>query len=393
MSSKRMMTPIHTNPSPRSSPISSPPAAPSRPRTAPNTPKVPASTSSSHGLVERPYAPVLPPLTSSHERETVEALVGLASARRPSPTTANLTSSFSAINVAIPNGLPNSHTRTSSEYDYSSNIPSRVTHSNEYSPDTTQDTGSTDASSTRPRRRRRSNSDGVESPRDHSKPYDGHVLKEDTDASQHPLTPAPWNYSQAPQRDPPHVPHPLLPKSMAISRRENKSKHHSHSQRQQLPPPHHLLPPRAQQALVYRSQQPIVRYSKQTNRPQMLRTESHHTYSTDMDGYKVLRGAIPVELVQAAANILDHGMEKVQTQPTHRVFGLSLQAYEVRDEFMRNVSTCLYLPSLGSRCRSYIHFFQFLYSQAHYFGAMSLPKWASSSFYDQKSHISTVCAF
>lgn len=341
MSSKGTMTPIHTNPSPRSSPKPFPPATPSRLKTAPNTPKVPASTSSAHGLVERPYAPVLPPSTSSYDRETVDALVGLASAKQLSPTTANLTSSFSAINVATPNGLPNSYMRTSSEHDYSSNVPSRVIYSNECPPDTAQETRSTDASSTRLRRRRRSNSVGVESPRDHTKPYDGHVLKEDTvmgNASQHPLAPSPWNYPQALQQDPRHVPHPLLPNSMAHSRRENKSKQHSHSQRQQLPSPHHLLPPRAQQALVCRSQQPIVRYSKQTNGPQMPRNESPHTYSTDLDGYKVLRGAISVELAHAAANILDHGMEKVQTEPTHRVFGLSLQAYEVRDEFMRNVS-------------------------------------------------------
>lgn len=352
MSSKRKMTPIHTDPSPRSSPLSSPPAAPSRPGTAPN---LPASTASSRGLVERPYAPVLPPSTNSQEQETVEALVGL---RQLSPTSANLTTSFSAINVAIPNGLPNSYTRTS--YDYSSNISSPVTQSNEYSPDTTEDTRSADASSTRSRRRRRSNSVGVESPRDHTKPYDGHVLKEDTvmgDASESPPAHSPLNKPQAPQRDSHPAPQPSLPTSMAVARRENKSKQHSHSQRQQLPPPHLLLPPGAQLALVYQPQQPIARYSKQSNRPQMPIAEPLGTYSTDMDGYKVLRGAVSIESVQAAANILDHGMEKVRILPTHKVFGLSVQAFGVRDEFIRNVSAyLLYPPSVGSHCRSCIQF-------------------------------------
>lgn len=347
MSSKGTMTPIHTNPSRRSSPKAAPPAAPSRPKPAPNTPTVPASSSSyaSHGLVERPYAPVLPPSTTSHERETVEALVGLASANQLSPTTANLTSSFSAINVAIPHGLPNSSQPTSSQYDYSSNIPSPGIHSDEYLSDTAEDTRNTDASSTRPRRRRRSNSVGVESPRDHRKPYDGHVLKEDTVMGD---APSPWNYPQAPQQDPRHVPHPLLPKSMALSGRVNKSKHHPHSQRPQLPPPHYLLLPRAQPALVTRSQQPIARHSKQTNKPQILKTESPRMYATDVDGYKVLRGAVSVELAKAAADILDHGMEAVEKGDTHKSFGLSLQAYRVRDEFTQNVSARLYYhPSLG----------------------------------------------
>ena len=331
MSSKGTMTPsIHTNTSRRSSPKAVPPAAPSRPKTAPNTPKVPASTSSSITLVERPYAPTLPPSTSSPDQDTAEVLLGLASTKQLSPTTANLTSSFSAINVAIPNGLPNSDTQTPSEYDYSSNIPSRVMHSHEHSPDTTQDTKSTDASSTKPRRRRRSNSDGVESPRDHTKPYDGHILKKDTvvgDASHRSLAPSQRNSSQTPQQDPHHALHPLLPKSTASSRRENKSQQHSHSQRPQLPPPDYLLLPRA-----------LIRQPQQ----------SPQTYRTDEDGYKVVRRAVPFEIAQAAANILDHGMEKVQIGPTHQVFGLFLQAYEVRDAFMRNVSAYLcHQPSLG----------------------------------------------
>ena len=346
MSSKGMMTPsIHTNPSRRSSPKSVPPAAPSRPKAAPNTPTVPASTSetASQGLVERPYAPVLPPSTSSHDRETVEALIGLASSNQLSPTTANLTSSFSAINVAIPNGLPNPSKRTASQYDYSSNIPSPGIHSDEYPSDAAEDTGITDASSTRPRRRRRSNSFGVESPRDHRKPYDGHVLKEDTVMDN---ATSPWNYPQTPQQGSHHVPHPLLPKSMAPSGRVNKSKHHPRPQQLQLPPPHCLL--QAQPALVTRSQQPIVRHSKQTNKPQMPKTESPRMYATDVDGYKVLRGAVSVELAQAAADILDHGLKIFEEGPTHKSFCLPVQAYRVRDEFIKKVSALLcHHPSLG----------------------------------------------
>lgn len=349
MSSKGTMTPSNpTDPSRRSSPKAVPPAAPSRPKTAPNTPNAPASTSSSIPFVKRPYAPVLPPSTSSPDRDTAEHLVELRGQSDQSPTTANLSSSFSAFGV---NGLPNSDTRTSSEYDYSSNIPSRVIHSNEYSPDITQDTKGTDASSTRSRRRRRSNSLGVESPREHSKPYDGHVLKEDTvvgDASQPPITPSLWNYPQAHQQEPHHVPHPLPPKSIAPSRRENKSKQHSHPQRRQLPPLYLPILPQSQQAHVRQPQHDIIPYSRPTNRPQTPRTELQYIYPTDVDGYKVHRRAVPIELAQAAANILDHGMEKVQIGPTHQVFGLSLQAYEVRDEFMRNVSAHLcHQPSLG----------------------------------------------
>ena len=76
--------------------------------------------------------------------------------------------------------------------------------------------------------------------------------------------------------------------------------------------------------------------------------ESPRTYSTDADGFMVLLGAVSIERAQAAANILDHGMEKVQIQPTHKEFGLTEQAYEVRDEFVRNVSARLcYHPFLG----------------------------------------------
>ena len=336
MSSKGMMTPgLHPNPSRRSSPKSVPPAAPSRPKPAPNTPTVPASTSASQGLVERPYAPVLPPSTTSHDRETVEALVGLASSNHSSPTTAKLTSSFSAINVAIPNGLPDPSKRTASQYEYSSNIPSPGIHSDEYPSDAVEDTRNTDASTTRSRRRRRSNSLGVESPRDRRKPYDGHVLREDTvmdDAT------SPWNHPQAPQQDPRRVPHLLLPKSMAPSGRVNKSKHHPHSQRMQLPSPRLLLLPQAQPALVTRPQQPTVRQSKQTNKPQMPKTESPRMYATDVDGYKVLRRAVPVELAQAAANIIDCGMEPATIGHTHKSFPLSVQAYGVRDEFIKRVS-------------------------------------------------------
>ena len=338
MSSKGMMTPsIHANPSRRSSPKSVPPAAPSRPKAAPNTPTVPAS----QGLVERPYAPVLPPSTS---------LVGLASSNQLSPTTANLTSSFSAINVAIPHGLPNPSKRTASQYDYSSNIPSPGIHLEDYPSDAAEDTRNTDASSTRPRRRRRSNSFGVESPRDHRKPYDGHVLKEDTVMDN---ATSPWNYPQTPQQGSRHVPHPLLPKSMAPSGRVNKSKHHPHSQRLQLPPPHCLL--QAQPALVTRSQQPTVRHSKQTNKPQMPKTESPRMYATDVDGYKILRGAVSVELAQAAADILDHGLKIFEEGPTHKSFCLSVQAYRVRDEFIKKVGARLCHHSSLGLSKRFLH--------------------------------------
>ena len=355
MSLEVMMTPIHTSPSPSPSPQPVP-AAVSSPiiKTTPNTPKVPAPSSPVQGLVERPYAPILPPATHSHERETVEALVGLASTGQLSPTTADLTSSFSAINVAtLHNGPPNSYMRTSSEHNHSRNMSSRAIHSNEYIPDTAQPVGrsqdirSTNGSSSKARRRRRSNSLGVESPRGHSKPYDGHILEEDTvvgDAAQPPRASSPQNYPQASQQDAHHGPRRLLPRTLVPSSRESKSKQQSHPQRQHLPPPPQSQSPRSQQALACPAQQPTVHYSKRTNKPQIPSTRPPRTYSADVHGFKLLRGAIPFQFAQAAANILDQGMEEVETTTTYKVFGLSLQAYRVRDEFMQNVSAYLSNP-------------------------------------------------
>ena len=346
MSSKVVMTPIHTNPNPRPRPQSVPPAAvPSRHspiiRATLKTADVPASAS----FVERPYAPVLPPATDSHERETVEALIGLASTSQLSPTTAALASSFSAINVATTcNGHHDSYMRTTSEHDHSCNISCQATHSNEYSPNATQPVGlpkdrrSNDGSSSRARRRRRSNSLGIESPRGHRKPYDGHILEEDTvmdDTAQPSRASSPRNYSQIPQQDVHYVPHQI------------ESKQHSQRQRKRLPPQQQSLSPRSQQALACRSQQPTVHYAKQTNKPRIPSTQPPRTYSADVHGFTLLRDTIPIEFAQAAANILDHGMEELETQPTHKAFGLSLQAYRVRDEFMRKVSFHLsYPPSL-----------------------------------------------
>ncbi len=280
----------------------------------------------------------------------MEALIGLASTSQPSPTTADLTSSFSAIDVAtIHNGPQYSYMRTSSEYDHSRNISSRAIHSNEYLPDTVppEDTKSINGSSSRARRRRRSNSLGVESPRGHSKPYGGHILKADTvmgDTTEPPRASSPRNYSQSPRQDAHYVPRRLLPTSMMPSPPEIKSKQQSHPQRQHLPPPHQSLSPRSQQALAGWAQQPTIHYSKQTNKPRMPSTRPPRTYSADVHGFKLLRGAIPVEFAQAAANILDQGMEEVEITPTYKVFGLSLQAYRVRDEFMRTVSAHLSNP-------------------------------------------------
>ena len=352
MSSNVVMTPIHTNPSPRSRPQSVPPATPSRPdgdsptiRATFKTADVPASSSSIEGRVERPYAPVLPPATYSHERETVEALVGLASTNQLSPTTAALASSFSAINVATThNGHHDSYMRASSELDPSCNTSSRAIHSNEYSPNTAQPDGlprdirNNDGSSSRARRRRRSNSAGIESPRGHRKPYDGHILEEDTVTSgtaQSPRTSSPWNYPQVPQQDAHYVPH------------ESESRQRSQRGRKHLLQQRRSLSPRSQQVLPRRSQPVTVHYSKQTTQPRIPSTQPPRTYSADVHGFTLLRDVIPVEFTQAAVNILDHGMEVLQTDPTFKVFGLSLQAYKVRDEFLQNVRdhSC-YPPSL-----------------------------------------------
>ena len=80
----------------------------------------------------------------------------------------------------------------------------------------------------------------------------------------------------------------------------------------------------------------------------MPKTESPRMYATDADGYKVLRGAVSVELAQAAADILDHGLKIFEEGPTHKSFCLPVQAYRVRDEFIKKVSALLcHHPSLG----------------------------------------------
>ncbi|KAK0508700.1 hypothetical protein JMJ35_008976 [Cladonia borealis] len=331
-----MMTPMHTSPSPRSRPQS---AASSRDspiskggliKPTPKTVDVPASAS--HG--ERPYAPVLPPATDSHERETVEALVGLASTSRQSPATAALTSSFSAVNVASThNGHHDSYMGNSSEHDHSCNISCQAIRSYDYPANTAHTAGlrkdirSKDGSSSRARRRRRSNSPGIESPRGHRKPYDGHILKKDTvvgDKPQPPRASSPQNYLQVPQKDAHSVPQKI----------ESKQHHRSQRQRQHLPPQDQSVSPRSQQALPSRSQQPTVHHAQQTNEPRMPNIPPPRTYTADVDGLTVLRHTVSAECVQAAANILDRGMKAIKTDPTFKVFDLPVEAFRVRDEFM-----------------------------------------------------------
>ena len=334
-----VMTPINPSPSPRPSPQSVPPATSSR-----DSPKK-ASTS----LVERPYAPVLPPATYPHERETVEALVGLASTSQQSPTTPALTSSFSAINVAAThNGTHDGSMRTSSF---------RAIHPNEYSPNTTQTVGlpkiikSNDGSSSRARRRRRSNSPGIVSPRGHRKPYDGHILKEDTvvgDTAQPPRASSPRNYPQVPQQDAHSLPHQI------------ESKPLSQRQRQHWPPQYKSLSPRPQQALPRRSQQPTIHYANQTIEPRMADIQPPRTYSAEVHGFTLLRGTIPIEIVQRASDILTRGMTTASKDPSFRVFGMFPEAYEVRDEFLRHVSVHLsYLPSIEVTLRFFESNFDF----------------------------------
>ena len=331
-----MMTPMHTSPSPHSRPQS---AASSRDalkgdltKATPKTADVPASASDR----ERPYAPVLPPVTDSHERETVEALVGLASTSRQSPATTALTTSFSAINVAPKhNGHHESHIGTSSEHDHACNISCQAIRSYEYPPNTAHPVGprkdkrSKDGSSSRARRRRPSSSPGIESPRGHRKPYDGHVMEIDTvmdDTAQPPRASSPRGHPQVSRRGAHPVPQKI----------ESKQHHHSQRQRKHLPPQDQLVSPRSQQALPSRSQQPIVHYAQQTNELRMPDIPPPRTYTADVDGLIVLRQTVSAECVHAAANILDHGLTAIKTDPTFKVFPLPVEAFRVRDEFMRN---------------------------------------------------------
>ena len=342
-----MMAPMHTSPSPHSRPQS---AASSRDppvskgdltKAPPKTEDVPASAS--HG--ERPYAPVLPPATDSHERETVEALIGLASTSRQSPATAALTTSFSAINVANKrNGHHDSHRGASSEHDHACNISCQAILSYEYPPNTAhpvgppKDTRSKDGSSSRARRRRRSNSAGIESPRGHRKPYEGHILVKDTvmgDTAQPPRASSPQNNLQVSQKDAHSVPHKI----------ESKQHHHSQRQRKHLPLQDQSVSPRSQQALLSRPQQPTVHYAHQKTEPRVPNTRPPRTYTANVDGLTVLRHTVSAECVQAAVNILDRGMKAIKTDPTFKVFDLPVEAFRVRDEFMGNVSVH-YIPFL-----------------------------------------------
>lgn len=343
-----VMTPINTNPSPRPSPQSVPPATPSH-----DSPKK-ASTS----LVERPYAPVLPPATYPHERETVEALVGLASTSQQSSTTPALTSSFSAINVATtPNGTHDGSMRTSSEHANSSNKSFRAIHLNQYSPNTAQPVGfpkiieSNDGSSSRARRRRRSNSPGIVSPRGHRKPYDGHILKKDTvvgDTAKPPRVSSPRDYPQVPQQEAHSVPHQI------------ESKPHSQRQRQHWPPQYESLSARPQQALPCRPQQPTIHYANQTNEHRMANTQPPRTYSAEVHGFTLLRGTVPIEIASGASDVLNRGMTTAKKDATFKVFGMFREAYTVRDEFLRNVSVQLsYLPSLEVILRFFESSFDF----------------------------------
>lgn len=395
-----VMTPTQTNPSPRSRPQPVPPAAPSADPPVISAIRKTADAPASASLVERPYAPVLPPATHSHEREGVEALVGLASTSQRSPTTASLTSSFSAVNVATThNGHHDSYMRTSTKHDHSCNISCLGTIcSNGYSPNTAQplgvpeDIGSNDGSSSRARRRRRSNSPGIESPRGHRKPYDGHVLKEDTvmgGTGQPRRASSPGNSPQVPQQDAHPVPHQI------------ESKKHSRRERQHLHPQYQPLSPRPQQALPqtlpYRSQQPTVHYAKQTNVPQMPNTQLPRTYTVDVHGFTVLRNTVPTEVAQAAASILDGGMKEVGIDATYKVFGLFPQALRVKDEFMGNefmgnVSVHLsYLPSLGSSLLFFESDFN-SYAVKSTAVVTSLPQLVLSYFYSYSLHVWTRCA-
>ena len=372
-----VMTPIHTNPSPRSSPQSVPPAPPSRPDCDyPKKADVLASASAS--LVERPYAPVLPPATSPHERETVEALVGLASTSQQSPTTAAVTS-FSAINVATTsNGTHDGSMRTSSEHANSSNKSFRAIHLNQYSPNTAQPVGlpkiikSNDGSSSRARRRRRSNSPGIVSPRGHRKPYDGHILKKDTvvgETAQPPRASSPRNYPQVPQQDSHSVPHQI------------ESKPHSQRQRQHWPPQYKSLSPRPQQALPRHSQQPTIHYANQTIEPRMANIQPPRTYSAEVHGFTLLRGTIPIETAQKASDVLNRGMTTARKEDTFKVFGMFCEANTVRDEFLRNVSVHLsYLPSLEVMLRFFESSFAF-YAVKSTAVVTSLPNLVLSYFY------------
>ena len=341
-----MMTPRHTSPNPRSRPES---AASSRDspvshlKATPKTADVLAPASDG----ERPYAPVLPPATDSHERETVEALVGLASTSRQSPATTALTTSFSAINVAPKhNGHHDSHLGKSSEHDHSCNISCQATRSYDYPANIANPAGlpkdirSKDGSSSRARRRRRSNSAGVESPRGHRKPYDGHILVKDTvmgDTAQPPPASSPQNNLQIFQKDAHSVPQKI----------ESKQHHHSQRQRKHLPPQDQTVSPRTHQALLSRSQQPTIHYAQQTIEPRMPNIPPARTYTADVHGLIVLRQAVSAECVQAAANILDHGLRTINTDPTFKVFDLPVEAFRVRDEFMEKVSVHYFnIPSL-----------------------------------------------
>ena len=60
--------------------------------------------------------------------------------------------------------------------------------------------------------------------------------------------------------------------------------------------------------------------------------------SVDADGFMVIRGAAPVEQVREIVAMIANGLKVVTRSETTQVFGMPLQAYRLRDDFV-NVSS------------------------------------------------------
>ena len=355
-----MMTPPEANPntSPKAASANGPlcsghnsPTVKSTTETASNSPSVGrvdsisdqgrrTATATPFSPIEHPYAPTQPPVTHSHPQETVDGLVGLGRSQRISP----LTASFSAINVTTPADGPigpkNSYVRTSSEHSLSQDQSFRSQGSSESSPVTLQPIRlaprslDTNGSTSNVRGRQHPDLETAEPSQGHFKVrHSDHVMP---DTPQSPRESA-HRYQPYPTQGSVHH----APTSATRSPHGRVLKRKLEPQRVHLPEPHQPQAPRGRRIMAsepYRAHADTPRQSidHQSGPKIMCRAD---TSSTVADGFKVLRGAIPNRLAIAAAEVLDQGMEQVRAAPTHKSFGLSLQAYQIRDEFMRHVSS------------------------------------------------------
>ena len=57
--------------------------------------------------------------------------------------------------------------------------------------------------------------------------------------------------------------------------------------------------------------------------------------TVEQDGYKILRNAVPLSLAREVSGVIDNGLPKNNVGDTHMTFVTPIQAYVLRDEFVK----------------------------------------------------------